>query len=38
MAKLSAPEIIQQLLQLGEAWGGARPQDDDATFVVVKVK
>ncbi len=37
-AHLSAQEIINGLVKLGDEWGGARPQDDDVTFVVVKVK
>ncbi len=37
-AQLSPSEIIQRLVQRGDDWGGARPQDDDATFVVVKMK
>lgn len=36
-ALLLPPEIIQRLVQLGDDWGGMRPQDDDATFVVVKM-
>jgi serine phosphatase RsbU (regulator of sigma subunit) len=36
-AQLSPSEIIRRLVQLGEDWGGVRLQDDDATFVVVKV-
>ncbi len=35
--QLSPAEIIQRLVQLGDEWGGARPQDDDATFVVVQM-
>ncbi len=37
-AQLSAQEIINGLVKLGDDWGGVRPQDDDVTFVVVKVK
>ena len=37
-ARMSPAEIIQRLVQSGDDWGGARPQDDDATFVVVKMK
>jgi serine phosphatase RsbU (regulator of sigma subunit) len=37
-ADLSAQEIINGLVKLGDDWGGVRPQDDDVTFVVVKVK
>jgi serine phosphatase RsbU (regulator of sigma subunit) len=31
-------EIIEHLVSVGEAWAGGRPQDDDVTFVVLKVK
>ena len=34
---LSAQEIINGLVKLGDDWGGARPQDDDVTFVVLKM-
>ncbi|MFN7926836.1 MAG: PP2C family protein-serine/threonine phosphatase [Blastocatellia bacterium] len=37
-AHLPAQEIILRLAKLGEEWGGARPQDDDITLVVLKVK
>ena len=37
-ANLSSQEIINGLVKLGDDWGGARPQDDDVTFVVVKVR
>ena len=37
-AQASAQEIIEGLARLGDEWGGARPQDDDVTFVIVKVK
>ncbi len=37
-AQSSAQKIIEGLAKLGDDWGGARPQDDDVTFVVVKVK
>jgi serine phosphatase RsbU (regulator of sigma subunit) len=37
-AHLSAQEIINGLVKLGDDWGGVRPQDDDVTFVIVKVK
>ncbi len=37
-AHLSAQEIINGLVKLGDDWGGTRPQDDDVTFVVVKIK
>ncbi len=35
-AQASAQEIINGLATLGDDWGGARPQDDDVTFVVLK--
>ena len=34
----TATEIIAALIQAGDDWAGARPQDDDVTFVVVKMK
>ncbi len=37
-ANLSAQEIINGLVKLGDNWGGVRPQDDDVTFVVVKIR
>jgi len=33
----SPQTIINKLVELGDAWGGSRPQDDDITFVVVKM-
>jgi len=30
--------IIDYLVAAGEKWANGRPQDDDVTFVVVKVK
>jgi len=30
--------IIERLVQVGDEWGGSRMQDDDVTFVVVKVR
>jgi sigma-B regulation protein RsbU (phosphoserine phosphatase) len=34
-----APQaIIDRLVQAGDEWGGSRAQDDDVTFVVVKVR
>jgi len=35
---LSAQDLINGLAKLGDEWGGARPQDDDVTLVVLKVK
>ncbi len=37
-AQASAQKIIEGLAKLGDDWGGARPQDDDITFVVLKLK
>jgi len=34
----SAGKIIERFVKEGDLWGGERPQDDDATFVVIKVK
>ncbi len=31
-------EIIQKLVQAGDAWMNGRSQDDDITFVIIKVK
>ncbi len=36
-AHLSSQEIINGLVKLGDEWGGERPQDDDVTFVVLKL-
>jgi len=30
--------ILAQLFQAGEAWANGRPQEDDVTLVVMKVK
>src|SRR5215475_7841067 len=37
-AALAPREIIKRLVDAGEAWAEGRPQDDDITFVAVKVK
>ncbi|MGH9840351.1 MAG: PP2C family protein-serine/threonine phosphatase [Blastocatellia bacterium] len=29
-------QIIERFVQIGDAWGNGRPQDDDVTFVVMK--
>ena len=34
----SAQAIIERLVSAGESWSQGRPQDDDVTFVVLKVK
>jgi serine phosphatase RsbU (regulator of sigma subunit) len=38
VAHKSPQEIINHLVASGDAWAGDRPQDDDVTFVVLKVK
>lgn len=35
--KSSAQQIIEQLVRAGDEWSGGRPQDDDITFVLLKV-
>ncbi len=35
---LSAAEIIRQFVQSGDDWAHGKPQDDDVTFVVLKVR
>lgn len=37
-AHYSAQELTKGFAKLGDDWGGGRPQDDDVTFVVLKVK
>lgn len=37
-AERSADEIVAHLFKAGERWSNGRPQDDDITFVVLKVK
>lgn len=37
-AARSPREIIERLVGAGEIWADGRPQDDDVTFVVLKVK
>jgi serine phosphatase RsbU (regulator of sigma subunit) len=34
----SAGNIIERFVKESDEWGGNRPQDDDATFVVIKIK
>ncbi|MDQ4123083.1 MAG: PP2C family protein-serine/threonine phosphatase [Acidobacteriota bacterium] len=34
---LSAAEIVQNFVSVGEKWAGSHPADDDVTFVVVKI-
>ena len=35
---LPAQEIINRFVEAAEQWAGGRPQDDDVTFVVLKIK
>jgi serine phosphatase RsbU (regulator of sigma subunit) len=37
-AAFAPGEIIERLVDAGEAWAEGRPQDDDITFVALKVK
>ncbi len=37
IAANSAQEIINHLVKVGEDWANGRPQDDDVTFVVLKI-
>ena len=37
-AALAPGEIIESLVEAGEAWAEGRPLDDDMTFVALKVK
>jgi serine phosphatase RsbU (regulator of sigma subunit) len=37
-ATLSAADIIQRFVARGEAWANGKAQDDDVTFVVLKVR
>ncbi len=37
-ADQSPQEIVEHLVAKGENWANGRPQDDDVTFVVIKVK
>jgi serine phosphatase RsbU (regulator of sigma subunit) len=38
VAPRSSQDIIQCFVQAGEAWADGNAQNDDTTFVVVKVK
>jgi serine phosphatase RsbU (regulator of sigma subunit) len=38
IAILSPQEIIEVFVKVADKWAGGRPQDDDMTFVVLKVK
>ncbi len=37
-AESSVDEIVSHLFKAGEKWSNGRPQDDDISFVVLKVK
>jgi len=37
-AEESASKIIERFVKEGDEWGGDRSQDDDSTFVVIKMK
>ena len=37
IADHSPQEIINHLVKVGEDWANGRPQDDDVTFVVLKI-
>ncbi len=37
-ATLSPREIVEHFVRTGDTWAGGRPQDDDITFVVIKMK
>jgi serine phosphatase RsbU (regulator of sigma subunit) len=37
VAHLTPPAIIEHFVQVGEQWAAGCTQDDDVTFVVVKV-
>jgi serine phosphatase RsbU (regulator of sigma subunit) len=38
IADSSPDDIIKKLIEIGDKWMNGRPQDDDITFVVIKVK
>jgi serine phosphatase RsbU (regulator of sigma subunit) len=38
MAQATPQAIISHFVEVGETWANGRPQDDDVTFVVIKVK
>jgi serine phosphatase RsbU (regulator of sigma subunit) len=37
-SELAPQEIIERMVDAGDAWADGRPQDDDITFVALKVK
>src|SRR5262249_43732552 len=38
VAQQAPQEIIEHFVRIGDEWSGGRPQDDDITFVVLKVR
>jgi serine phosphatase RsbU (regulator of sigma subunit) len=38
ISHLGSEQIIEELVKAGDEWGGDRQQDDDITFVVIKIK
>lgn len=38
IAQATPQEVVNNFVEAGEAWAGGRAQDDDVTFVVLKVK
>jgi serine phosphatase RsbU (regulator of sigma subunit) len=38
IAHQPSEQIINELVRLGDEWGAGRPQDDDITFVVLKLR
>jgi serine phosphatase RsbU (regulator of sigma subunit) len=38
VAELAPQEIIEHFVRIGDEWSDGRPQDDDITFVVLKVR
>ncbi|HYP50223.1 MAG TPA: SpoIIE family protein phosphatase, partial [Pyrinomonadaceae bacterium] len=38
IAHATPQEVVNHFIETGEAWAGGRAQDDDVTFVVLKVK
>ena len=38
LSRQSSEAIISELIQIGEKWSDGRPQDDDITIVVLRVK
>ncbi|MDQ4123082.1 MAG: SpoIIE family protein phosphatase [Acidobacteriota bacterium] len=38
IAHAPVQEVVNHFVEIGESWAGARAQDDDVTFVVLKIK